>query len=928
MKVLALEEICKKNISKYSFDDYDLGAFSKKLALFEHNQLAVKNALVALWEFQKNRDALLSQYMVLKSSVEDNSFDFGENDLNRASFWMATGAGKTIVLLKLVEVMALAMKKKQIQKKKMLLLAPTDQILNQFKKLCDEYNIEHSSKIRLLELSSYQSFDAQLDFGDIILYYARSDLIDVEAHTSKSNDGKRLDYKDYLEKNGWYVFLDEAHKGVDRHSTRKSYYQELAANGFIFNFSATFSDYIDIFTCAYNYNLQKFNSDGYGKLIAVLDDELSNFRTEKDFSDEAKQKLILKSFILFAVLKKAYFALSNIDQNLYHNPLMVSVCDRVNTIDAGLKLYFKTVLNILKNNVDITDLKLEVIHNLQDKNYQFVTQKVSPEFIDLIKDISVDEIRKFVFHAPQKSNCEAYIMKGNVHEIAFKSRGADKPFLLLNVGDNSDWKKNIIEELGIDVIEEVKNSYFANIEDRNSPINIMLGSRVFVEGWDCNRVNFINFINIGGANAVKYVLQTIGRGIRIEPLKSFRKRFSFFKNSPFSLEKDAKIKKFAPILETLFVFATHKRAVEDIIRGLEQNKTEVSLFIKGIKKNSQLFGPLFVPDYENSCHKEKLKYTISDNEYSKLVSFINHCSRDVLLLELSGISNSGDFCLHTIERILEPSNFIFNNLSAEPLEELTLIKKIDLFFNSRLEKLKGYKLIDDEINHYKFISSNCLNETEIEKINRDLKNFIAGSQCSEHELDALFDAGSISREEYKAALKNIGKSDVHNEYVQFKNIAQHFYTPLLIENKGKEGYIRHIVREESEIEFLMDLENYLKQSDARLNKIEWAFSKIVENVDGIYIPYIDFSVSKVRKFFPDFIFWLKDEDGYRIVFVDPKGLNAPNNAIYKKDGFEAVFHDKIDNVKVSLVYYNKNNVPISDLDGYVVGSIAGIFENI
>ena len=48
MKVLALEEICKKNISKYSFDDYDLGAFSKKLTLFEHNQLAVKNALVAL----------------------------------------------------------------------------------------------------------------------------------------------------------------------------------------------------------------------------------------------------------------------------------------------------------------------------------------------------------------------------------------------------------------------------------------------------------------------------------------------------------------------------------------------------------------------------------------------------------------------------------------------------------------------------------------------------------------------------------------------------------------------------------------------------------------------------------------------------------------------------------------------------------------
>ena len=52
-----------------------------------------------------------------------------------------------------------------------------------------------------------------------------------------------------------------------------------------------------------------------------------------------------------------------------------------------------------------------------------------------------------------------------------------------------------------------------------------MGSRSFYEGWDSNRPNIINFINIGGRDAKKYVLQAIGRGVRIEPYKGKRKGF-------------------------------------------------------------------------------------------------------------------------------------------------------------------------------------------------------------------------------------------------------------------------------------------------------------------------------------------------------------------------------------------------------------------
>ena len=53
---------------------------------------------------------------------------------------------------------------------------------------------------------------------------------------------------------------------------------------------------------------------------------------------------------------------------------------------------------------------------------------------------------------------------------------------------------------------------------------MLLGSRSFYEGWDSNRPNVINMINIGKQDAKKFVLQGIGRGIRIEPLQGERKR--------------------------------------------------------------------------------------------------------------------------------------------------------------------------------------------------------------------------------------------------------------------------------------------------------------------------------------------------------------------------------------------------------------------
>ncbi|MHB8280303.1 MAG: hypothetical protein ACYDIA_22015 [Candidatus Humimicrobiaceae bacterium] len=44
----------------------------------------------------------------------------------------------------------------------------------------------------------------------------------------------------------------------------------------------------------------------------------------------------------------------------------------------------------------------------------------------------------------------------------------------------------------------------------------MMGSRSFYEGWDSNRPNLLLFVNIGvGSDAKKFVLQSVGRGVRV-----------------------------------------------------------------------------------------------------------------------------------------------------------------------------------------------------------------------------------------------------------------------------------------------------------------------------------------------------------------------------------------------------------------------------
>jgi type III restriction enzyme len=141
-----------------------------------------------------------------------------------------------------------------------------------------------------------------------------------------------------------------------------------------------------------------------------------------------------------------------------------------------------------------------------------------------INEITYEDILFYVFNSKTSGDIEISYNPSVKGEVAFKLITSDVHFALMKTGGMPNWLKETLSEFSVNhTFEEEK--FFEKINSEDSPINILLGSRAFYEGWDSNRPNIILFINIGvGKEARKFVLQSIGRGVRIEPIKNERKR--------------------------------------------------------------------------------------------------------------------------------------------------------------------------------------------------------------------------------------------------------------------------------------------------------------------------------------------------------------------------------------------------------------------
>jgi len=847
------------------------------------------------------------------------------NFVNRASFWMATGSGKTLVIIKLIELLDYLIDNGEIPKNDILLLTYREDLIEQFRKHIDEYNYYHSRKIILHELRDYDKvkYGAILtNKDDINIFFYRSDLI------SNETKEKVLSYKDFENDGKWYLILDEAHKGDKEDSKRQIYYSFITRFGFLFNFSATFTDPWDIITTVFNFNLDRFIEKGYGKNVYVSQKNIDKF---DEFDKNEKEKIVLKTLILLTAVKKAKENINsinkkqlNIQSDLYHNPMMVIYGNSVNTDESDLQIIFNVLEKIaIESNINnYNEAMDDLLAELQNHpRYVFAHDEliINEEFL---KSITYDHILKYIYNSERNGKIEVIKIPKNEEELVLKLKTSDKPFALIKIGDIGKWIKEKL--VNYEINESYDNqSYFQKLNEDDSSINILLGSRSFYEGWDSNRPNVMMFINIGTGNSRKYILQSIGRGERIEPLKSKRKRLRFLANEDMLAKTIMdRLKNYdVSMIESLFVFGTDVENIKKIMDSIKYERGKSGFNIELDKNKNIDDHDLLIPVYKEDYKPDISKIPKFSGNYELLGDYINYWLADdkTLYAIYSDYLQVSDIP-RLKEYLSNDDYFDKNNEGNAFMQTIDLIDHIKI----TLENIDRFKNLENEIIHFKEINA-ILNENELKDLENKIKNVI-GFDSKKEQLNTLtkkLQNNEISSEEFER------QYDILKQFVQIeefrkdqykisiKSISNHYYIPVMIAEDSKEDLINHIIKEESERRFIRGLEEYIKKN--KVNVDYWFFSKIDQTTDKIYIPYYNKKYNKQDKFHPDFIFWLKKDNDYYIVFVDPKSINYTDYE-YKVDGYSRIFEERGNpkrfkyneyNIYVYLLLYteDKNMLP-------------------
>ncbi|GAA8919875.1 DEAD/DEAH box helicase family protein [Helicobacter pylori] len=927
---LAEDELNTNEINE-PLERLDFKSFDNNKELLDYQQQALINAfrvLVAYFrDFKENKKEFYAFYQkhysfancdftkkklnpLLKShfKVENHCVSF-ENFINRLAFYMATGSGKTIVIIKLVELLSVAIRMGLIPKKNIMFFSANENLIKQFEKEIEKYNRgkDYFKQIDFKNLKSVKNKDFYRTPKDslmekIVLFYYRADLMNDEE--SKEN---LLNYKDYWDNGENYVILDEAHKGNKTESKRQAIFSLLSLKGFLFNFSATFTEESDLITAVYNLSVGEWVKLGYGKESVLLKkNNLNAFKELKDLNDREKEIALLKALLLLGMQKRYKV------EGYFYDPLMLVFTHSVNVENSDAEIFFKTLVRVIENDdgSDFLKAKDDLLEELKNPEFLFSDDKDKDYkvkvFKEGLKSMDFKGLKEEVFYA-SNGHIEVIINPKNNQEIAFKLNTSDKVFCLIKIGDITEW---ICEKLkSVKVVSKnlsfKEESYFSQID--KSSINILVGSRTFETGWDSTRPSVILFLNIGlDDDAKKLVKQSFGRGVRIESVKNQRQRLAYL-DIDEAIKKD--LKPNAAMLETLFVIPTNHASLEAILKFQKEseNKGENRGSWREIKlEKTRIEHALFVPCYRKEQTNalkisQSTSFKMSGENFKDLKEYFHLMSEKHFILKHE-IYSPKDYTL--LKEMIQTAHF--KKVSTWHYKDLDyMISEIKgkLYPNQKVPKDEFNALDNEKIVHFKRVKVRADKKEKLIQTIQEVKEY---APLDKETLRTKIVQGEIDPYDTE---KHKQDRTFKVDEAELLKLKEHYYTPLI---KAKNcDWLKHVVKVKSESDFLEEL---LKITETLQENYDfWAFSKIDEHLDNLFIPYIDNATE--RCFFPDFIFWLEKGGTQIICFIDPKGSKHTDYE-HKADAYQ-LFKDKIFNpkddphfkIKVVLKFYgNKDDV--------------------
>ncbi|MFN0141342.1 MAG: DEAD/DEAH box helicase family protein [Pyrinomonadaceae bacterium] len=875
-----------------------------------------------------------------KEFLEDKDFEVTKDELNLLAYWMATGSGKTLILH--FNILQFRHYAKKYGKKfaNIIFLTPSEGLSDQHLKDLAESGIE----------------------GD---YYANvrdgSGVKVIDIHKIKeaaSGQGVTISVDEFGRDN--LLLVDEGHKGDKKEeSVWRNLREKIARKGFTFEYSATFGQVSKELQeyyaqrIVFDYSYRYFHKDGYGKRYFI-----DNIADENALDAEAVKYRYLTLNLMAFLQQKLFFRLNKeaAQEHQIENPLQIYVG---HTVNPKAK---KNSAEDKENQEVISDVSL-LIHFFKDflgdrQKYEAIIQAVVDATDDFAKDSAVrfawlfsqtkdnSEIYRLivfeVFNSETASGLELHTISKARGEIGLQVKGSNPYFGLINIGDVSSFKTALKGEFEF-LSDKITEPLFPNLSEVSSaPVNILIGARKFIEGWNNYRVSSIGLINFGKSEGSQ-IIQLFGRGVRLRGKENSLKR---------STENNRSVK-FLELVETLNVFGLNARYIKtfsddlakdgiatefhtinvpvhllrndtvDSIDGLDLftlkrregaiafSETEIFKleFDSGVKPRLDLTTKrIWINDGQGQAVQQASSKVFSLDsvkgsldfdqiylsvlEYKRTKGFFNLSIGHEALTEIA----RSQFC-----EIITDKPFAVTSLrDAENLQKLAaniLKKYTEAFYNSRKRKYEGGNL-----ETVKLIES----DPSVEPIDYTVNIATTDGQGA-----PIPNIAAVIAEVQKVmdnAAKKIGEYK-NNTVLLNAWFDKHLFQPLLLD-AGLQEPNKHITTispkglNKGERQFVKNLNCFVLNARTTNTYDDCEFFLLRNRTKskgvGIYL-------STAGGFYPDFLFWIKRTVGNKphqyLTFVDPHGIRNEDG------GFSS---DRIQLFKYLREFQTHNRLP-SDL---------------
>ncbi len=551
--------------------------------------LTLMFAEIYLDRYFEDKESLLNQLNGFVELFNSHWKDFhpvppynGE-DLNKLCLQNATGSGKTLIMhVNLLQFRHYAVKhRKDKELSRVVLLTPNERL-----------SAQHASELEASGINSDIYAPSRGSLFDAASGLNHVDILEITKLADQEGP-TQVATRSLGEQN--LLLLDEGHRGMSGKDegvwfTRRS---ELCAKGFTFEYSATFeqavqaSKRLDIQdsyakSILFDYSYRWFYEDGFGKDYRILN-------LPRSFEE-------FQSLYLTACLLKFYQQLRIYESNTVEflpfnieKPLWVFVGSTVSAvkskqtgkIDETASDVAKAIVFVAEFLYNSTKAKrrIEEILNRTGQETGLLSKGGNDIFAGAFNELSktlnngatinsiYEDILATLFHTSSSGLLSLERTRGESGEVVLHAGTSEIPFGLINVGNPKNLCEHVVEVAQNQNVQittrdsEFTESMFASMNESSSSINLLIGSKKFIEGWDCWRVSTMGLMHVGKSEGAQ-IIQLFGRGVRLKGYNWSLKRSGHvngLKAHPNNIEE----------LETLNVFGIQADFMEKFRAFLE-----------------------------------------------------------------------------------------------------------------------------------------------------------------------------------------------------------------------------------------------------------------------------------------------------------------------------------------------------------------------